>query len=215
MENGTTGKVVGHMDPGGSKAGEPSKRRCVLRKPRILLAACGSVAAMKFGHLCRCFSEWAEVKAVATEAALNFIDRNTIPRDVVLHTEEFDWCTWSKLGDEVVHIELRRWADIMVIAPLSANTLAKIAGGLCDNLLTCIVRAWDYSKPVFIAPSMHSFMWSNPFTEKHMEAVDELGMSLIPPVSQRGSGTGAMAEPCHIYSTVRLYYEQHIQRTIP
>lgn len=96
------------------------------RKPRILLAACGSVAAFKFGHLCRCFSEWAEVKAVATEAALRFIDRNTIPNDVVLYTEEFDWCTWSKLGDEVVHIELRRWADMIVIAPLSANTLAKV-----------------------------------------------------------------------------------------
>lgn len=47
------------------------------------------------------------------------------------------------MGDPVVHIELRRWADALVIAPLSANTLAKLAGGLCDNLLTCVVRAWD------------------------------------------------------------------------
>uniref|UniRef100_A0A7N0U495 phosphopantothenoylcysteine decarboxylase n=1 Tax=Kalanchoe fedtschenkoi TaxID=63787 RepID=A0A7N0U495_KALFE len=215
MEYDVTGKVVQPMDPMGSNAGGSSRTRRVSRRPRILLAASGSVAAWKFGHLCHCFCEWAEVKAVATANALHFIDRNTIPSDVVLYTEEDDWCTWQRLGDEVIHIELRRWADILVIAPLSANTLAKIAGGLCDNLLTCIVRAWDYAKPVFIAPSMNAYMWSNPFTERHLMAVDELGMALIPPVSQRlaaggEAGTGAMAEPSHIYSTIRLYYEGHI-----
>ncbi|KAL8537684.1 hypothetical protein ACS0TY_012718 [Phlomoides rotata] len=109
------------------------------------------------------------------------------------------------MGDNVFHIELRKWADIMVIAPLSANTLAKIAGGLCDNLLTCIVRAWDYSKPLFIAPAMNTLMWDNPFTERHLVVLDDLGMSLIPPVKKRLAcgdyGNGAMAEPSLIYST--------------
>lgn len=50
----------------------------------------------------------------------------------------------------MLHIDLRRWADLMVIAPLSANTLAKLAGGLCDNLLTCVVRAWDFEKPLLV-----------------------------------------------------------------
>ncbi|KAE8728431.1 Phosphopantothenoylcysteine decarboxylase [Hibiscus syriacus] len=72
---------------------------------------------------------------------------------------------------------------IMVIAPLSANMLSKIAGGLCDNLLTCVVRAWDYSKPMFVAP----------------------------PVSKRLAcgdyGNGAMTEPSLIHSTVRLFLE--------
>lgn len=49
-----------------------------------------------------------------------------------------------------MHIELRRWADALLIAPLSANTLAKIAGGLCDNLLTCVIRAWDFEKPLLV-----------------------------------------------------------------
>lgn len=96
------------------------------RKPRILLAACGSVAAVKFAHICHCFLEWAEVKAVVTRASLHFIEVISIPQDVILYSDEDEWYDWKKLGDNVLHIELRRWADIMVIAPLSANTLAKV-----------------------------------------------------------------------------------------
>ena len=54
------------------------------------------------------------------------------------------------MGDPVLHIELRRWADVLLLAPLSANTLAKAASGLCDNLLTCVVRAWDFDKPLLV-----------------------------------------------------------------
>jgi len=96
------------------------------RKPRILLAASGSVAAVKFANLCHCFSEWADVRAVATSASLHFIDRASMPKDVTLYTDDNEWSSWMKLGDNVLHIELRKWADIMVIAPLSANTLGKV-----------------------------------------------------------------------------------------
>ncbi|KAL3638746.1 Phosphopantothenoylcysteine decarboxylase [Castilleja foliolosa] len=94
-------------------------------KPRILLAVSGSVAAIKFSNLCHSFSEWADVKAVATKASLHFVDRVSLPKDVILYTDDDEWSTWNKIGDRVLHIELRKWADIMVIAPLSANTLAK------------------------------------------------------------------------------------------
>lgn len=97
-----------------------------IRRPHILLAACGSVAAIKFANLCRCFSEWAEVRAVVTQASLHFIDRAAIPKDVVLYTDQDEWTSWNIIGDSVLHIELRRWADIMIIAPLSANTLGKV-----------------------------------------------------------------------------------------
>ncbi|TMW93034.1 phosphopantothenoylcysteine decarboxylase [Solanum lycopersicum] len=194
---------------------EPVQINGAPRRPRILLAASGSVASIKFANLCRCFSEWAEVKAVATKPSLHFIDKASLPEDVILYTDEEEWSTWKKIGDSVLHIELRRWADIMVIAPLSANTLGKIAGGLCDNLLTCIVRAWDYNKPLFVAPAMNTLMWNNPFTERHLMVIDELGISLIPPVSKRLAcgdyGNGAMAEPSLIYSTVRLFYESRSQ----
>ncbi|GAB4858859.1 Phosphopantothenoylcysteine decarboxylase [Ancistrocladus abbreviatus] len=195
---------------------EPLQTSMTPRKPRILLAASGSVAAIKFANLCHCFSEWAEVKAVASKAALHFIDRAAIPNEVALYTDEDEWSSWRKIGDNVLHIELRRWADIMVIAPLSANTLGKIAGGLCDNLLTCVVRAWDYNKPLFVAPAMNTFMWNNPFTERHLVLIDELGITLIPPVTKRLAcgdyGNGAMAEPSLIHSTVRLFLDQ---RTVP
>ncbi|XP_039043666.1 probable phosphopantothenoylcysteine decarboxylase [Hibiscus syriacus] len=171
-----------------------------LRKPRILLAACGSVAAIKFAKICECFSDWAEVKAVATPASLRFIDIASLPKNVDLYTDEYEWSCWEKVGDKVLHIELSRWADLIVIAPLSANTLAKIAGGISDNLLTCVVRAWDYSKPMFIATGMNTFTWRNPFTEKHLMSVDELGVCFIP-------GGDAMAEPSEIHSTVRLFLE--------
>lgn len=111
------------------------------RKPRILLAASGSVAAIKFGNLCHCFSEWAEVKAVATRASLHFIDRASLPRDVVLYTDEDEWSSWNKIGDSVLHIELRRWADIMIIAPLSANTLGKVNHTSNLDILLVFFRA--------------------------------------------------------------------------
>lgn len=111
---------------GGVPRNDPMQVSTAQRKPRILLAACGSVAAIKFGHLCSCFSDWADVKAVVTQTSLTFVDLASIPKNVMLYTDEHEWSAWSKIGDSVLHIELRRWADIMVIAPLSANTLAKV-----------------------------------------------------------------------------------------
>lgn len=55
----------------------------------------------------------------------------------------------------MLHIELRRWADVLLLAPLSANTLAKVSNGLCDNLLTCVVRAWDFAKPLLVRSCWH------------------------------------------------------------
>ena len=64
-----------------------------------------------------------------------------------------------------------KWADIFAIAPLDANTLAKLAVGLCDNCLTCVWRAWDAARPVVLAPAMNTLMWQNPFTRRHLRAL--------------------------------------------
>ena len=74
-------------------------------------------------------------------------------------------------GDSVLHIELRKWADILVIAPLDANTLAKLAVGLCDNCLTCVWRAWDPARAVGLAPAMNTLMWEHPFTRRHLRSL--------------------------------------------
>lgn len=184
------------------------EKRVISRKPRIILAASGSVAAIKFGILADSLCDWAEVRAVATKPSLHFINKNGLPASVKLYTDDDEWSSWSKIGDDVLHIELRKWADAMLIAPLSANTLAKVAGGLCDNLLSCIVRAWDFSKPMFVAPAMNTFMWNSPFTDRHLTSLEDLGVTIISPISKKlacgDTGNGAMAEPATIDSTMRF-----------
>ena len=71
-------------------------------------------------------------------------------------------------GDPVLHIALRQWADLLIVAPLDANTLAKFALGLSDNFLTCVFRAWDFSRPVVLAPAMNTLMWQSPVTLRHL-----------------------------------------------
>ena len=66
------------------------------------------------------------------------------------------------------HIELRRWADVLLIAPLDANTLAKLANGPADNCLTCVWRAWEPGRPVVLAPAMNTLMWQHPATGRHL-----------------------------------------------
>ncbi|MCO5591479.1 hypothetical protein L7F22_045462 [Adiantum nelumboides] len=186
-----------------------------VQRPRIILAASGSVAAIKFGVLADSLLDWAEVRAVATRSALHFIDSQSLSPSVKLYVDEDEWTSWAKIGDDVLHIELRKWADAMVIAPLSANTLAKVAGGLCDNLLTCLVRAWDCSKPVFVAPAMNTFMWENPFTQRHLESVKDLGFVMISPIPMKLAcgdyGNGATAEPFVIDSTLRLSMHNRVK----
>jgi phosphopantothenoylcysteine decarboxylase len=73
-----------------------------------------------------------------------------------------------------MHVELRDWADMALLAPLSAHTLAKLATGLCDDTLSCVIRAWDYGhgaragKPIIIAPAMNTAMWEHPLTQKQL-----------------------------------------------
>src|SRR5262245_59828401 len=142
----------------------------------VLLGVTGSVAAIltpglydslkKAGH---------KVKVVATKAALYFFDPAALspkkskrnPDTVILDKDEWPGKRYRRT-DKVLHIELRRWADIFVIAPLDANTLAKLAGGLCDNCLTCVWRAWDRGRPVILAPAMNTLMWEHPLTLRHL-----------------------------------------------
>ena len=90
--------------------------------------------------------------------------------------------------DPVLHIELRRWAEVLVIAPLDANTLAKLAAGLADNCLTCVWRAWDPNRPVILAPAMNTLMWEHPLTAQHLRQI-AASPFVIPPLG------GSRAQP--------------------
>ncbi|KAJ3021565.1 hypothetical protein HKX48_008232 [Thoreauomyces humboldtii] len=187
-----------------------SPRSLSARKPRILIAATGSVASIKIPILVQrlneAYNNACELKIVATDHSLHFFDRDDVGGVQVL-TDVDEWSTWSKMSDPVLHIELRNWADLLVIAPLDANTLAKLASGLADNLLTCILRAWDVTiKQVVLCPAMNTNMWTHPFTRKHLAVCGELGYMVVEPIVKTlacgDTGVGAMADVAVIASTV-------------
>jgi phosphopantothenoylcysteine decarboxylase len=101
--------------------------------------------------------------------------------------------------DPVLHVELRRWADLLLIAPLDANTLAKLAHGLSDNLLTCLYRAWDRRRPILLAPAMNTFMWENPLTGRHLRLLLDLhgdGAAAPPPGAPLDAVIAALNRDC-------------------
>jgi phosphopantothenoylcysteine decarboxylase len=154
----------------------------------VLLGVTGSVAAIRtpalFQHL---QDEGHAVRVVATAASLYFFDPlalDPLPGDpprrnpdvVILDEDEWPGRSEGRLWqreEPVLHIELRRWADLFLIAPLDANTLAKLAHGLCDNCLTCVWRAWEWDRPAVLAPAMNTLMWDHPQTRRHLRTLAE------------------------------------------
>ncbi|XP_074925615.1 phosphopantothenoylcysteine decarboxylase isoform X2 [Chelonoidis abingdonii] len=151
----------------------------------VLVGVTGSVAALKLPIL---VSELLEipglkVRVVTTERAKHFYNPQEIP--VTLYSDTEEWQLWKGRTDPVLHIDLRRWADLMLVAPLDANTLAKIANGICDNLLTCVIRAWDMTKPLLFCPAMNTAMWEHPITAQQVEQLKDFGYTEIPCVVKR------------------------------
>jgi len=147
----------------------------------ILLGATGSVAAVRVPMLVERFrAQGHEVRVVATKAATYFFDPIPLREILTLDSDEWPGERYQR-GDAVQHIELRRWADLFAIAPLDANTLAKLAVGLSDNCLTCVWRAWDPAKPIVLAPAMNTLMWEHAFTKKHLRAIGaDFGAGHVP-----------------------------------
>lgn len=142
----------------------------------ILLGVTGSVAAVKTPLLYQTLKHPGHaVKVVATQASLFFFNLADIPRETLVLDED-EWPgrnegrRWQR-DEEVLHIQLRRWAEILLIAPLDANTLAKLANGFADNCLTCVWRAWEPARPVVLAPAMNTLMWQHPATSRHLRQI--------------------------------------------
>jgi len=185
---------------------------------KLLYGITGSVAAILAPKLIAELRNHHEVKVMITNKVKFFWDPGRAPQteeiaereEILKNVEIFqDIDEWrSKLdgtrdyyqrGDPVLHIELRKWADALLIAPLSANTLGKMANGLADNLLTSVLRAWERRKPIFLAPAMNTEMWCHPITKEHLSKLKEWypHLTVFEPVSKilacRDEGLGAMA----------------------
>lgn len=177
----------------------------MLSGKKILLGVTGSIAAYKSILLVRLLvKEGAEVKVVMTPSANDFVSGltlSTLSKNEVL-TDLFDEHSWSN------HVALGRWADLMVIAPLSCNTLSKMAHGACDNLLLAVYLS--ATCPVVMAPAMDEDMWRHPATKNNVEALLDHGCQLIPVESGELAsglfGEGRMAEPETILQYLRSFF---------
>ncbi|KAF2403279.1 phosphopantothenoylcysteine decarboxylase [Trichodelitschia bisporula] len=210
----------------------------------ILLAASGSVATIKLPNLIAGLNASPaplSIRIILTVSAAQFLagqsreqpslaDIASLPNVDGIYLDSDEWATpWTR-GAPILHIELRRWADVMVIAPLSANTLAKMVAGLCDNLLLSVVRAWDCSgkldaphrvayngrektwpgtgrKVIIVAPAMNTAMWAHPLTANHIAAIGEFNwIKVLRPVEKElacgDTGTGAMRPWNEIKDTI-------------
>jgi phosphopantothenoylcysteine decarboxylase len=186
----------------------------------ILLGVSGSVAAIKLLELVSSLKGRNTniiIKIVFTPKGKFFVkdaDLRTISAEVdAIFTDEQEWLIWERKGDPVLHIELRKWADIFLIVPLSANTMAKLANGLCDNLLTSIVRAWDTSKRLVVCPAMNTFMWENPITSRQLDVIrDVYKAHVILPKDKHllacgDFGSGALQDICVVVENVLSFVQ--------
>ena len=152
-------------------------------KYHILLGATGSVASIKIPLIANKLIKYytpsqCSVQIVLTNSALKFVSGLKISPHVKIWTDDdLNYLSDQpyKMGDPTLQVELRRWADVFVVAPLSANTLAKISNGISDNLLTNIIRGWPVSStPLYLAPAMNTFMYIHPLTKIQLQSISEL-----------------------------------------
>jgi phosphopantothenoylcysteine decarboxylase/phosphopantothenate--cysteine ligase len=172
---------------------------------KILLSVSASIAAYKSILLLRLLTkQGAEVKVVMTPAAKSFVSPLVLStlsgHPVVIELSEND--TWEN------HVALGRWADLMIVAPLSCNTLAKMANGLCDNLLMAVYLS--ATCPVMIAPAMDEDMWKHEATKENLNRLLKRGHYLIPvtkgALASGLIGEGRMSEPEQILQQIQDYF---------
>jgi phosphopantothenoylcysteine decarboxylase/phosphopantothenate--cysteine ligase len=166
----------------------------MLNDKKILVGVTGSIAGYKSLLLVRqLIKAGAEVKVIMTPAAKDFVtplSLSTLSKNPVL-VDLFEENSWAN------HVALGRWADAMIIAPLSCNTLSKMAAGQCDNLLLAVYLS--ATCPVIAAPAMDEDMWNHPATKLNIEKIQSFGNKIVPvgkgELASGLYGDGRMAEP--------------------
>ncbi|MBS1566719.1 MAG: bifunctional phosphopantothenoylcysteine decarboxylase/phosphopantothenate--cysteine ligase CoaBC [Bacteroidetes bacterium] len=184
----------------------------MLKGRKILLGVTGSIAAYKSALLVRQLTKaGAEVKVIMTPSARDFVTPltlSTLSKNPVL-IDLFADGSWAN------HVMLGRWADLLLLAPLSCNTLAKMAAGQCDNLL--LATYLSATCPVVTAPAMDEDMWRHPTTKANLATIEKHGVSVIPvetgELASGLHGDGRMAEPETIiaYITRRFFLPEDLR----
>ncbi|MPS63635.1 MAG: bifunctional phosphopantothenoylcysteine decarboxylase/phosphopantothenate--cysteine ligase CoaBC [Chryseobacterium sp.] len=173
---------------------------------KILIAVSGGIAAYKIHFLIRDFvKKGAEVQVIMTPDAENFVTKlslSTLSKKPVYTDFYGDNGTWNS------HVELALWADVIIVAPCTSNTLSKMVHGICDNLL--IATYMSAKCPVFIAPAMDLDMYQHPSTRKNLELAESYGHYIIPAESGELAsgliGQGRMAEPETIVKNIEEFF---------
>lgn len=182
----------------------------MLKGKKILIGVTGSIAAYKIPFLVRLLVKGgAEVKLIMTPASTDFVSKltlSTLSKNPVL-VDLFDEQSWAN------HVELGRWADIMLIAPLSCNTLAKMANGQCDNLLLAVYLS--ATCPVMAAPAMDEDMWHHASTKKNLDLLHQHGNRVLQvgkgELASGLFGEGRMAEPEEILNELEEFFRTRNQ----
>lgn len=182
----------------------------MLHGKKILLGITGSIAAYKAAMLTRLLiKQGAEVKIVMTPLAKEFITPVTLAtlskHTVISEFFSYDDGAWNS------HVELGLWADAFLIAPCTANTIAKMAHGICDNLL--LTSYLSVRCPVVIAPAMDFDMFQHPATQKNLQTLSSFGNLILQPESGELAsgldGKGRMQEPEAIVSELIAFFNSH------
>jgi len=214
-------------------------------KHHILLAASGSVATIKIPQIATALSRHhpnLSIRIVLTRSAQEFLQGQSAEQpslkslldlpavDGIYHDED----EWSKpwvRSDKILHIELRRWAHVLLVAPLSANSLAKMVNGINDGLLLSVIRAWDTTglidmrkKRIFVAPAMNTAMWRHPITKKQIKVLEqdwgqgeEGWVTVLRPMEKELAcgdvGDGAMMDWKEIVDHIEAHLELGVQKS--
>lgn len=184
----------------------------MLTGKRILLAVSGGIAAYRAAELARLLiKQGAQVRCVMTHGACEFITPLTMEAltGERVHSELFDLTSEREMG----HIKLARWADVLVVAPATADMIARFAHGICDNLLATLFQA--RRGPVLLAPAMNTVMWESPATQRNIRLLMEQGILLTGPeegdLACGETGFGRMSEPTDILAALySLLMEQSL-----
>ncbi len=173
---------------------------------KILIGVTSSIAAYRVPNLVsQLRKQGYEIKTMISERARAFVAPQALAvmSGNPCYTDQDEWQNTR----EVLHIQLAKWCDALLIAPLTANTLAKMTHGICDNLITSTVRALG-KKPLLLAPAMNTAMWENGLTARHIRELAEFyDLTLIQPVTKRladgDEGMGGLATDETILEAIR------------